>query len=371
MLEERRKKGELPYQIKQQFIEDLLSSARCICGANLLEGSEAYRAVERYRHTAAAEGIEEAFIATTGSLKQVEWSRKDLFQQLRESLKRRLDLLNERDQRNGRLDDIHKHLENSDQEDVVRLEKKRATLHGNVEEALGRRGQALGDLEKHKKELEKVVALRKELSAKSEQVELAKRRLELAEECALVIGELHESLSRLTKSQLSQRVNDTFRKILQKDYWADIDDNYALQIYKDVPSHGREIVYEKSTGESQVTSLSFIASIVSLAKERHRCADQFFRGGIFPIVMDSPFGSLGATYRELIARYIPELADQIILLVSPTQWKGEVEKECRSRAGKHITLIYHSPKIGRGKESYFVRPDSSYEYTEFEEGHHG
>ncbi|MBR1285380.1 AAA family ATPase [Bradyrhizobium sp. AUGA SZCCT0177] len=371
LLEERRKKGELPYQIKQQFVEDLLNNGRCICGADLTNGSEAYRAVEHYRHAAAAAGVEEAFIATTGALKQIEWSRRDLFQSLREGLKRRSELLAERDQRTGRLDDINKLLEGSDQEDVVRLGKKRATLQNDVEEALGRRGRAVGDLEKCNTDLEAVVAIRKDLSARSAQVEVAKRRLELAEECARVIGELHESLSRLTKEQLSKRVNETFRKILQKDYWAEIDDNYALQIYKDVPNHGREIVYEKSTGESQVTSLSFIASIVNLAKERHGRDNQFFRGGVFPIVMDSPFGSLGETYRKLIARYIPELADQIILLVSPTQWKGDVEKECGSRVGKHVTLVYHSPKVGEGKESYFVRADSTYEYTEFEEGYHG
>lgn len=371
VLEDRRKKGELPYQIKQQFIDDLLNNRHCICGADLTDGSEAYRAVEHYRHTAAAEGVEEAFIATTGSLKQVEWSRSDLFKQLRDGSKRKSELLSERDRHSGRLDDIHKLLADSDQEDTARLEKKRADMQSALEDAIGRRGRHTGEVEDWLRELEEVVAERKRLSAQTAQVEVAKRRLELAEECARVISELHDSLSRLTKDELSKRVNETFRKILQKDYWAEIDDNYSLQIFKDVPNHGREIVYEKSTGESQVTSLSFIGSIVSLAKEQHSRNGQFFRGGIFPIVMDSPFGSLGASYRQLIARYIPELADQIILLVSPTQWKGEVEAECKARVGKHVTLIYHSPTVGEGKDSYFVRADSPYEYSEFEEGYHG
>jgi DNA sulfur modification protein DndD len=119
-----------------------------------------------------------------------------------------------------------------------------------------------------------------------------------------------------------------------------------------------------------VTSLSFIASIVSLAKEQYKKGGEFFRGGLYPIVMDSPFGSV-SVYRELIARHIPELADQIILLVSPAQWEGDVQKEMASRIGKQATLIYHSPKIGKAKETHFVRADSAYEYSEIEDGYHG
>jgi DNA sulfur modification protein DndD len=371
LLEERRKKGELPYQIKQQFIDDLLNREACICGTRLTKGGAAYAAVEQYKMSAASEGIEEAFINTSGALKQVGWSRDDLFGQLRERLAKRATLCKEKDKLLGRREDISKLLRESEIEHAAALEKKRADLHRLRDEAIGRKGQILGKLEDLEKDLNKVRERRKELTKKSGQADIAKRRHEIAEECARVLSELHDALSRRTRDQLSERVNDTFQKILKKDYWAEIDDDYCLQIFKNIPEHGSQVVYEKSTGESQVTSLSFIGSIVSLAKEQHAKERQFFRGGVFPIIMDSPFGSLDPTYRELIARYIPELADQIILLVSGTQWKGEVEKECQARVGKHVSLIYHAPEVGKEKTSYYVRPGADYEYTEFEEGYHG
>lgn len=368
ILEDRRQKGELPYQIKQQFVDDLLRNEQCICGSALRCGTKEYDAVSKYKVGAGTAGVEEAFIATTGALKQVEWTRSELFRQLRQIAARRLELTRERDGLAGKLDDISKKVLDSGAEDGAALESKGLEFTKKKEEAIDQRGRLRAEVALHQKELDEAREKRKDLEKKSGLAELAKKRHEIAEECARVLADLHETLSRKTKEQLSTRVNATFKSILQKDYWAKIDDDYCLQIFKHVPDHGDQIVFEKSTGESQVTSLSFIGSIVSLAKEKTK-ENQFFRGGIFPIVMDSPFGSLDPTYRQLVARHIPELADQIILMVSGTQWRGEVETETLPRVGKHVSLIYSAPKIGEGRESYYVRSGAGYEHTVFEEGY--
>ena len=368
-LEQSRQKGELPYPIKQQFVEDLLTRQKCICGSTLVPGSEAYDAVELYRRTA-REGVEEAFTVTTGTLKQVEWSRQDLFQQIKEDLNRRKKLEDERSVLDGQLDEISKQVSKSDIEDVVALEKKRKDYEEKRDNAIRNVGRLEGRIEDDQKELHEIKATRDNLVKQSEKIEIARRRNEIAEECARVLSDLHNALAQQTRAQLSDRVNNIFQKILKKNYWAEIDDDYCLQIFKDIPGHGQQIVYEKSTGESQITSLSFIGSIVALAKEQHEKEKQYFRGGIFPIIMDSPFGSLDPTYRKLIARHVPELADQIILFVSGTQWEGDVESECGSRVSQHVSLVYHAPKVGEGKESYYVRPGAEYEYTEIEEGYH-
>lgn len=224
---------------------------------------------------------------------------------------------------------------------------------------------------KLEKNAEEISKKRKELSLRSEIAEETRMKLELAEELSRVSKAFLEALSHQTREQLSNRVNNTFQKIFRKDYWAEIDEDYCLQIFKDIYGHGKIPVPEKSTGENQITSLCFIGSIVSLAKERSKTENRYFKGGVFPIVMDSPFGALDPDYREMIARYIPELADQIILLVSSSQWKGEVERECKPRVGKQVSLIYHSPKSEKIKESYYVRSGAEFEHTVIEEGYHG
>jgi DNA sulfur modification protein DndD len=60
--------------------------------------------------------------------------------------------------------------------------------------------------------------------------------------------------------------------------------------------------------------------------------------------MDSPFGSLGPNYRRQVADHITRLADQVIIMVTNTQWRGEVEQSLRGRVGKAYVLEYFSPK---------------------------
>ena len=64
----------------------------------------------------------------------------------------------------------------------------------------------------------------------------------------------------------------------------------------------------------------------------------------FPIVMDSPFGSLDEIYRRQVAKSIPKLANQLIILVTKTQWRGEVQEETNHYIGTEYVLVYYSPK---------------------------
>ena len=183
---------------------------------------------------------------------------------------------------------------------------------------------------------------------------------------------LHEALAEETRHHLSAKVNDTFQSILRKDFYAEIDRDYTLRIFKNVPGVGKQPVSEKSTGENQVISLSFIASLVNLAKERNKAKTTFFKGGVYPLIMDSPFGALDKEYREKIAQHIPDLADQVIIFASNSQWSKEVDERCRPFIGREYSLVYHAPKSkGREEDTSYVKRTDGPEYTKIEEGYLG
>ena len=221
------------------------------------------------------------------------------------------------------------------------------------------------ELSKVKKEIEKV-------ESKSQKEDLARQKLEFAEACKSLVDNLHEALAEETRHHLSAKVNDTFQSILRKDFYAEIDRDYTLRIYKDVPGVGKQPVSEKSTGENQVISLSFIASLVNQAKERNKAKTTFFKGGVYPLIMDSPFGALDREYREKIAQHIPDLADQVIIFASNSQWSKEVDEKCRPFIGKEYSLVYHAPKSkGREEDTSYVKRTDGPEYTKIEEGYLG
>lgn len=371
ILDDRRAKGELPYAIKKCFINDLIEREKCICGTVLSAGSTPRHEIEKFKSSAGENDLEDAFLRTSAALVNLPDDRKKLFDDIDFELSIRKKLIDKKDKLNGLLDDISTKFSDPQMVNAFKLEEKRKELLKGIQQFISDRGFAIGT--KNNKEIEKnkLDSQIEELDKKSQISNLAKKRRILAEECAKVLEDLHLSLSDLTRTQLSSLVNKTFQNIIRKNYHAEIESDYSLTIKKDIPGIGMQVVHEKSTGESQVTSLSFIASLVSMAKKQYKKDSKFFKGGIFPIIMDSPFGALDPEYRSLVARYIPELADQVIIMVSHSQWSGDVERECSSRIGKHVSLIYNAPVVREVSSSYYAKSGAKFEHTIIEDGYHG
>ena len=137
---------------------------------------------------------------------------------------------------------------------------------------------------------------------------------------------------------------------------------------------GMPLPVAASQGESQILSLCFIGGIIALARD-YQARQERLPGpdsSQFPLVMDSPFGSLGPNYPRAVADHITRLADQVIIMVTNTQWRGEVEKSLRGRVGKSYILQYFSPKrsvdaetVDLGGVSYdLIKPSpTEFEYT--------
>lgn len=367
ILEENREKGQLPSKIRKQFVEDLLAAEECICTRPLLEGEKYHAAVQSLIKEAGSKDIEEAVIDTSADMKAMGASRINLFESLNKIRKDEEKLLQEKNALNGELDTISE--QTKEVEDAISLQEKREHFEKAKDEELKNIGMNEGRAKELDKAIKELTKDRERLSKLDEKADQVRKKLELTEELGRVAHELHRAASHKTRMELSNRVDETFRGIMKKDYWAEINDDYDLQIYKEIPGHGKQLVYEKSTGESQITSLSFIGSLVSIARERHKEGLQYFQGGIFPIVMDSPYGQLDDVHKRLVAKYIPQLAQQIILMATSSQWKGPVEEECEKFVGKHVSLIHHAPKVD--KESRYAQSGADFEHTEVKEGYHG
>lgn len=371
-LEECRKRGELPYKIRLTFIDDLLHEGRCICGSELADGSEERESVEAYRDRATGEDLEAAFTDTVSNLRAMPRERERLFSQLKIWSSKEAEYIKRLKKISEELDEISGSLESSEIEDVKRLENRRNELMRLQAGEQLRIEKADDEIDQLKNELSDIGREIEKVKSESKKEDIARRRLEFADSCQVLLDNLHESLAEETRNHLSDRVNATFRQILRKDFYAEIGTDYTLRIYKDIPGVGKQPVSEKSTGENQVISLSFIASLVSLAKERNKAKGDFFKGGVFPIIMDSPFGALDRDYREKIAEHIPELADQVIVFASNSQWSKEVDAKCRPFIGKEYSLIYHAPKSkGRDDNSAYVKRTDGPEFTRIEEGYRG
>ena len=356
ILESKRKKGEIPSGIRQQFVTDLLEKQLCICGHPLEPGSPHYHEVEQWKDRAGSDALENSFIQTSANIKRLEDKRVELFSDLKKLMKNRSTLYKD-------LQNIEEQIEQigdtfgKDKEDIGKLEKKRKELtisKSVLDQEIGGIKEQIKQLElqKQQKELEL-----KKSEQKDEKSRIAKRRMDACSESVEVIDKILELQSVYVRDRLQEKVTMVYKKLMRKSYTAIIENNYTINVYK-IFGTGRKLV-DMSTGERQITSLSFLGALVDLAmeqREKHSKND-LFRGGIIPIVMDSPFGTLDEDHQARIAEGIPSLAHQIIVLVSSSQWRG-IQNKMKQYVGKEYKLNYYDPT-----------KDSSlkHEFTEVEE----
>lgn len=356
MLQKKREKGEIPSDIKTHFVDDLLELEECICGRPLLEGTDSYEEVKGWRERAGSTEIEETAMSIVGRLSELGGDQEKLYSEIERHLERRAQKADKQQQIEERLDEISSQLSDEEQESISDLEDRRRTLDGKIAKYEVQIENLESEIEELKEEQNTLEAEIAEAKEEDEKARLARRRAQAAAYLQNQISTLFKQYQDDVRESVNNRVNKIFQDIIAKNYYAKIADDYTLQILKDVGDTS-EIPVAQSQGERQVASLSFIATLISLARERYESDEDatYFKGGIYPMIMDSPFGSLDPTYQKRVSRMLPKMAHQVVVMVTQSQWSEEVANEMEHVAGERYYLDYHDPAED---------PDTEYEYTD-------
>ena len=189
-----------------------------------------------------------------------------------------------------------------------------------------------------------------------------------------VLQKVLEIRTEAIRSLLEERVLETYRQISFKPYTPRLDEKFRLTLHERVGND--ELVVARSTGENQVLSLTFVAALAALARDRSHDKGTILggQGGIFPIVMDAAFASLDDNYRRDISRALPKLAPQIVVMVSKAQGLGVVADELAPYVGSTNVITFHASTEGLetetieldGRNYDYVRAGSDDDYAKIE-----
>ena len=367
-----RQQGELPSGIKQQFVQQLLNRQSCICGQELIEGNSYYQQVKKWMDKAGIAAVEESAIRLESQVHEMEekvinfWENVDEKQTKFEKTRVELSRV-ERE-----LDEISQKFREYPDADIRSVQENLDKLNQNIRQLQLEQGgiqQQLVTLEKQLEITEKEINKQK---LKEEKQILVKRRIEAAKEAKERLIEVRSRLEKQFRLSLEKRVQNIFSSISFTPYTPRLTQNYELNLIENTSSQGSSVA--ASTGENQILSLSFIGGIIdSVRNWSHKNTLMGPDSSTFPIVMDSPFGSLDEIYRRQVAKSIPKLANQLIILVTKTQWRGEVQEETNDYIGKEYILVYYSPKLDCEQDTILVngvtyplvKPSpNQFEYTE-------
>ncbi|MBE9211898.1 AAA family ATPase [Plectonema cf. radiosum LEGE 06105] len=370
-----KQKGKLTKGISREFIQDLLDSHNCICGTNLNNGDRTRINVETWLDKAASSEVEETAIRMSAQVDEIDKQAAVFWEEIDQEQARINNLRQVIAEIEIELDNIEERLRKDPSEEIRSLQKRLDQIEEKITELTLEQGanqQKIINLKSELESLNKQIAKHK---LNEEKQILAQRRISATQDAIDRLTQVKLLQEQQFRLQLEKRVQEIFSEISFTPYIPTISEKYELTLIE--KTSGLEMPVAASTGENQILSLSFISSIIDRVRDWSQNKMLMVTdSSTFPIVMDSPFGSLDVIYRKHIAQIIPKLANQLIVLVTKTQWRGEVEDEMSYRVGKEYVLTYYSSKIdceqdfielSGGRYSLVKQSPNEFEYSEIVE----
>ncbi|KZL49705.1 chromosome segregation protein SMC [Nodularia spumigena CENA596] len=344
IIDDLKQRGELTSGISREFVNELLKTQRCICGADLSAGTHNHENVRNWLDKAGSSAVEETAIRMGVQVDEIDKQAAAFWEEVDREQARIKQLRENISQVEGELDNLQDKLRKDANEEISSLQKRLDEISSKIDELNREQGANQQKIIQLKTEID---ALGKQISKQKlneERQILAQRRINATQDAIERLTEVKNRQEKQFRLQLEKRVQEIFNQLSVKPYIPKISERYELTLVEHTA--GIEAPVAASTGENQILSLSFIASIIDKVRDwsQKRKMMMLPDSSTFPIVMDSPFGSLDEMSRRHIAGTIPKLANQLIVLASKTQWRGEVEEEMAERIGREYVLTYYSSK---------------------------
>lgn len=328
VLEKKRERGEIPSNIRQQFVQDLISQMVCICGRPFTENSNEHRHLLSLVASTLPDSLGDDVLEMSATLRTFSQRSTTQHANITQAMGRRATLVDLIKDLEAEADDVGRQLKGSPLEEISRLEKQRQDFVADIANynmEIGAISERLEKLTKEAAQLEKDIIKAK----KNEQKEkLLSTKFSLAQQAADVIKETYQAYADDMRAKIEVKTKDIFKKLVWKDSsFQDIrlDSDFNLEV---IDRYGRPNRSELSAGERQVLSLSFITAMSRISEEEA------------PLVMDTPFGRLSSKPRSNVAEHLPLLADQLVLLVTDEELHGDALANIRPYVGAEYNLMF-------------------------------
>jgi DNA sulfur modification protein DndD len=372
IIEDLKQRGELTSGISREFLHNLLSSQRCICGSELQEGNHSHENVKSLLDRAGSSLVEETAIRMSAQVDEIDKQAVGFWEEIDREQAEINQLRQNISQIEADLDNIQERLRKDPSEEIRNLQKRLDEIEEKITDLTLEQGANQQQIANYKTEIETLSKQITKQKLNEERQALAQRRIAATQDAIERLTLVKSRQEQQFRLQLEKRVQEIFSEISFTPYTPKISDRYELTLVENTA--GIEAPVAASTGENQILSLSFIGGIIDRVREwSQRKMLMVPDTSTLPIVMDSPFGSLDEVNRRQIARIIPKLANQLVVLVTKTQWRGEVAAEIAEKIGREYVLVYYSSKpdceqdyIELGGERYPLVKQSpnEFEYTE-------
>lgn len=338
-------KGTIPAPFHIQLVKDILDDNKCICGACVPEGSEAFKKIEALLDKGADPELLNRLQRARSRLTAIQTLAPQGKERLTEIYRDISSMEARMKELDKEIEDFSEQIESLDDENVRKLESERKSLTLKQREAqrtVDRLEDKILELNKNYKELKARVSRLEGLSPRAQVLSKRISVLESSEE--LIKQELIKAESEIF-TKVEDRINQFLKKYLRQDYSAFISEEMQVG-YKDRNGN----LVPPSGGQSAILAFIYISSLIQIARERRDEKSNILTpGAIAPLIFDAPFSHLAAEYAENIAKELPDLVDQLVIFMY--QDDGKPIDKVLLKNGKLGKMFYLTEEIAGPKDA--------------------
>lgn len=353
VIDEAKDSGEGIPHMRSAAIDHILNRGKCICGCDLNKNEQARENV-----------LHEKSLLPPQHLGTILRNNKEKYNSyLRESKSFYKTILeNHTDYRNNRnfLNQKRDELKNVSEKiqgniDVAKIEQEYQKNEENLKnkrELLNKISYDIGATEKQKADLEREIDRLTIVSDKNKRI---KKCIAYANAVYEWLKAGYDKQEKEVKERLLESVNNIFEKMYHGKRQVTINDRYQIALM--TPLENEKVQTDESKGLEAVKNFSFICGLVDLARQKaHKDNNLIEDDDIpvntepYPLVMDAPFSNADEVHIKNISKIIPEVAEQVILMVMQKDWE-----HAKPALEQKVGCSYYIEKINNSDTNSVIR----------------
>lgn len=271
----------------------------------------------------------------------------DIYKNVLETLSDRATKRDELDKINAEINEIDARITTNKSQQSQLLEKLKGVdaeeprrIAKEIESLINEEGRLQGTIKSEIDDINELLKLKRELDAKianinNKEVNSLRNTIENIDPLIKIFEKAISIYREKKKTEIESIASSIFRQIRSKDSFdrLKINDQYGLSI---ITNEGTILDRSewRSSGEEQLVALALIGAL-------NKCAQISA-----PVFMDTPFGRLDIAHGERVLKFIPDLAEQVIILVTDREFKAGDETYLDGKIKSDNSIIFKNEVDG-------------------------
>lgn len=302
--------------INDKTIQFLIERKKCICGADVEAGNEAFTELTKILDYIPPKSIGNMIGEFVNTCDERNRSVANYFDTFCDDYRLYIEFDDTKAEYDRDILLIEQQLEGLESIGLLQAELSRYERHlEQTSDEKDRLNREQGGYQTKQKDLE---AQRQELANKDD----ANRKIEIYKAYAQYMFDSLTEEYRVKETEMRESlqtvVNELFRNIYNGGFSLSLDEKYNVQINVIDEDAGFADDIETSTAQSISVIFAFIAGVIKMARLSHQAENAMLVSEPYPLVMDAPLSAFDKTRIKTVCETLPAVAEQVIIFIKDT-----------------------------------------------------